>query len=339
MKCFSSGRTLTNWELMLPRIFPTATMILIFVESTRKKLSFCRQWIQTFWRMLETRVVRITRFWPHCFDLPGPPPCLQRIFWGNPPAICPTTTLLRTKSLAWRSSHSRAMWYVVLKEKFMNLPLWTVFAVPFGANLHELYGRLLDFGIRGHWVDVYKDWRTEVTIYTARRIKEITAKGKPIGIGRQQVSDTLLLEALNLLGFGILAGWLNISRAVWICHRFAHYYYQLGKVTIISINSLSPIQIHIESTRLLCFSNWTSTPLESLLFNRAPIEDVGVCNFRIKYVLRDSRATVLGKMRKMRIGLIWGWSLYGEGHWARPAPSKKYFGKIANFAKNAIFWK
>ena len=92
--------------------------------------------------------------------------------------------------------------YVVLKEKFMNFPASTVFAVPFGANLHELYGRLLDVGIRGHWMDVHKEWQTEEIIYVARKIKEIKAKGTPIGV--QQVSDPLLLEALCLLGIGIL---------------------------------------------------------------------------------------------------------------------------------------
>ena len=98
--------------------------------------------------------------------------------------------------------------YVVLQEKFMNLPLWTVFAVPFGQNLHELYGRLLDVGIRGHWMDIHKEWSTEATIHNARRIKEIRVKVKLPGL--LQISDPLLLESLCLLGIGIAAAWLSL---------------------------------------------------------------------------------------------------------------------------------
>ena len=76
--------------------------------------------------------------------------------------------------------------------------------MPFGEPLNEHYGRLLDVGIRGHWMNVHNEWSTEANIRTASRVHEITramivAKG-----GQLRISDPLLLESLCVLGVGIL---------------------------------------------------------------------------------------------------------------------------------------
>ena len=113
--------------------------------------------------------------------------------------------------------------YVALKEKFMNLPLWTVFAAPFGQNLHELYGHLLDVGIRGHWMDVHKEWSTEKTIHNARRIKEIRVKVMLPGL--LQTSDALLLEPFCLLGIGILAAVVSLILFEVVTDSVTIYFY------------------------------------------------------------------------------------------------------------------
>ena len=83
-------------------------------------------------------------------------------------------------------------------------------AVPFGKPLNELYGRLLDVGIRGHWMNVHNEWSTEAKIRTSSRVHEITRAMTVVKGGQLRISDPLLLESLCVLGVGILGATVTL---------------------------------------------------------------------------------------------------------------------------------